>query len=164
MLDRTRLDFKTHVICHFCIYNVTLGVNFINVFTYKFFVRTLFQQLFLVTFWLWQKIRMKNVREKRWWNWPKEGAHNLVIEVDSVEPDLLEFIVLISALERLPFELVQAQKSIDADSFFSLSDKSSYQLQQACQTGHPRAACGPIAYLMRPAVAYLNQTVTQNCN
>ncbi len=39
------------------------GVNFINVFTYEFFVQTLFLQLFLVTFWLWQKIRMKNARE-----------------------------------------------------------------------------------------------------
>ncbi len=28
------------------------GVNFINIFTYKFFVRTSFRQLFLVTFWL----------------------------------------------------------------------------------------------------------------
>jgi hypothetical protein len=28
------------------------AVNFINVFTYKFFIRTLFWQLFLVTFWL----------------------------------------------------------------------------------------------------------------
>ncbi len=37
-------------------------------------------------------------------------------------------------------------------------------LEQACQTGVPRAAYGPIAYLLRPAVAYLNQTVTQNCN
>jgi len=30
-------------------------VNFINVFMYKFLVRTSFLQLFLVTFWLWQK-------------------------------------------------------------------------------------------------------------
>jgi hypothetical protein len=31
------------------------GVNFINIFTYEFFVRMSFRQLFLVTFWLWQK-------------------------------------------------------------------------------------------------------------
>ncbi len=39
---------------------LTAGVNFINSFTYKFFVRTLFRQLFLVMFWLRQKIRTKN--------------------------------------------------------------------------------------------------------
>jgi len=33
-----------------------------------FYVRTSFRQLFLVTFWLWQKIRMQNARVKRWWN------------------------------------------------------------------------------------------------
>ncbi len=38
------------------------GVNFINIFTYEFFVRTSFWQLFLVTFWLWQKIRTKKAR------------------------------------------------------------------------------------------------------
>ncbi len=37
-------------------------------FTYKFFIRTSFLQLFLVTFWLWQKICTKNARVKRWWN------------------------------------------------------------------------------------------------
>jgi hypothetical protein len=42
-------------------YNKYLGVNFINVFTYKFLVGTSFRQLFLVTFWLWQK----NLYEKR---------------------------------------------------------------------------------------------------
>jgi len=47
------------------------GLNFINVFTYEFFIRTSFRQLFLVTFWLWQKIRTKNEREKCWWNWPQ---------------------------------------------------------------------------------------------
>ncbi len=35
----------------------------------NFFVRMSFWQLFLVTFWLWQKSRMKNARRKRWWNW-----------------------------------------------------------------------------------------------
>ncbi len=35
-------------------------VNFINIFTYEFFVRTAFQQLFLVTFWLGPKIHTKN--------------------------------------------------------------------------------------------------------
>jgi len=44
------------------------GVNFINVFTYKFFVWTSFRQLFLVTFCLWQKMLAKNARVKRWWN------------------------------------------------------------------------------------------------
>jgi len=39
---------------------VNAGVNFTNVFTYEFFERTAFQQLFLVTFWLWQKICTKN--------------------------------------------------------------------------------------------------------
>ncbi len=38
------------------------GVNFINIFTYEFFVQTAFRQLFQVTFWLWQKIRTKNTR------------------------------------------------------------------------------------------------------
>jgi len=45
-----------------------LGVNFINIFTYKFFVRTSFQQLFLIKFWLWWKICTKNASLKRWWN------------------------------------------------------------------------------------------------
>jgi len=45
------------------------SVNFINVFKYKFFVRTSFRQLFLVTFWLCQKICTKNTRVKCWWNW-----------------------------------------------------------------------------------------------
>ncbi len=40
----------------------TPGVNFINVFTYKFFVQRAYWQLFLVTFWLWQKICTK-IRE-----------------------------------------------------------------------------------------------------
>jgi hypothetical protein len=40
----------------------TPGVNFINIFTYEFFVQTAFRQLFLVTFWLWQKIHTKNAR------------------------------------------------------------------------------------------------------
>ncbi len=31
------------------------GVNFIKVFTYEFFIQTLFRQLFLVRFWLWWK-------------------------------------------------------------------------------------------------------------
>ncbi len=44
------------------------GVNFINIFTYKFFLQTSFWQLFLVTFWLWQKIYTKKSRVKRWWN------------------------------------------------------------------------------------------------
>jgi hypothetical protein len=39
------------------------GVNFINIFTYKFSVQMSFRQLFLVTFWLWQKIRTKNADE-----------------------------------------------------------------------------------------------------
>jgi hypothetical protein len=34
-------------------------VNFINIFMYEFFIQTPFRQLFLVTFWLWQKNRMK---------------------------------------------------------------------------------------------------------
>jgi len=38
-------------------------------FMYTFFVWTLFRQLFLVTFWLCWKIRTKNVRVWRWWNW-----------------------------------------------------------------------------------------------
>ncbi len=33
-------------------------------------------------------------------------------------------------------------------------------LSQACQTGGPRAACGPIACLMRPAVTSLSHTIT----
>ncbi len=45
-----------------------LGVNFVNIFTYKFFVQTSFRQLFLIKFWLWWKIRTKNARVKRWWN------------------------------------------------------------------------------------------------
>jgi hypothetical protein len=36
-------------------------------------------------------------------------------------------------------------------------------LVQACQTGGPRAACGPIACLMRPAVTFLSHTFTSNC-
>ncbi len=48
---------------------LTAGVNFINVFTYEFFVWILFRQLFLLTFWLWQKICTKNVPVNRWWNW-----------------------------------------------------------------------------------------------
>jgi len=44
------------------------GVNFINIFTYKFFVLKLFRQLFLVSFWLWWKICTKNVCVKLWWN------------------------------------------------------------------------------------------------
>jgi hypothetical protein len=40
-------------------------VNFINVFSRTFFVRTLFWQLFLVTFWLCQKFRTKNACVKR---------------------------------------------------------------------------------------------------
>jgi hypothetical protein len=34
-------------------------------------------------------------------------------------------------------------------------NRSQVPLYQACQTGGPRAACGPIACLMRPAVTYL---------
>ncbi len=48
-----------------------LGVNFINVFTYKCFVQTSFWLLFLVTFWLWRKICTKNEHKKCWWNWPQ---------------------------------------------------------------------------------------------
>ncbi len=40
---------------------------------------------------------------------------------------------------------------------------SRYPLDQACQTGGPQAACGPIVCLMWPAVTYLNQTFTWNC-
>ena len=53
----------------FCFLWSSSGVNFINVFTYKFFVRTSFRQLFLVAFWLWQKIHTKNARIKCWRNW-----------------------------------------------------------------------------------------------
>jgi len=44
------------------------GVNFINIFTYGFFVRTLFRQLFLIKFWLWRKTCTKNAHVKLWWN------------------------------------------------------------------------------------------------
>jgi hypothetical protein len=40
------------------------SVNFTNIFTYKFFVQMLFWQLFLVTFWLRQKIRTKKRPQK----------------------------------------------------------------------------------------------------
>ncbi len=45
---------------HKMLVKLTTGVNFINVFTYKFFVQTAFQQLFLVTFWLGKKFVRKN--------------------------------------------------------------------------------------------------------
>ncbi len=45
------------------------GVNFINVYTYEFFVWTSFWQLFLETFWLWMNFCTKNARVKCWWNW-----------------------------------------------------------------------------------------------
>ncbi len=38
------------------------GVNFINVIHEKNSSKSLFWQLFLVTFWLWRKIRTKNAR------------------------------------------------------------------------------------------------------
>jgi hypothetical protein len=43
---------------------LTTGVNFINIFTYKFFVQTSIQQLFVVTFWLWQKNCTKKHAQK----------------------------------------------------------------------------------------------------
>ncbi len=46
----------------FLLVDLLPGVNFINIFTYEFFARTVFRQLFLVTFWLWQKICTKNTR------------------------------------------------------------------------------------------------------
>jgi len=39
---------------------------------YKFFVPISFQQLFLATFGLWQKIWTKNAHVKWWWNWPQD--------------------------------------------------------------------------------------------
>ncbi len=53
--------------------NATPGVNFINILTYTFSVQTLFQQLFLVTVWLWQKICTKNACVKQWWNWHQQS-------------------------------------------------------------------------------------------
>ncbi len=43
-------------------------VNFINVLRAHFWYKSLFWQLFLVTFCLWRKIRTINVPVKRWWN------------------------------------------------------------------------------------------------
>jgi len=40
---------------------MSLGVNFINVFCALYSYESLFWQLFLVTLWLWQKIRMKTL-------------------------------------------------------------------------------------------------------
>jgi len=48
------------------------GVNFINIFCAIFSYESLFWQLFLVTFWLWQKICTKNLCVKCWcnqWQW-----------------------------------------------------------------------------------------------
>ncbi len=60
---------RENILSHYDVFRVKYSkdrayVNFINVFTYEFFVRTSFRQLFLVTFWLWQNIRTKNAREK----------------------------------------------------------------------------------------------------
>ncbi len=44
------------------------ALNFINVFTYEFFVRTSFQQLFLVTFGLWCLNSYEKCARKCWWN------------------------------------------------------------------------------------------------
>jgi len=43
-------------------------VNFINIIPTNFLYKSLFWQLFLVTFWLLLKICTKNLRIKRWWN------------------------------------------------------------------------------------------------
>jgi len=51
----------------------------------NFFVRMSFWQLFLVTFWLWQKNCTKNARVKRWWNWrsvcvlDREGRESVIV-------------------------------------------------------------------------------------
>jgi len=39
----------------------------------------------------------------------------------------------------------------------SISDHFTIALEQACQTGGPRAACGPIACPMRPEVIFYKQ-------
>jgi len=63
-------------------------VNFINVFTYKFFVRTLFRQLFLVTFWLWRqnfvqkrvhKMLIKLIPDDTI-NWCRNSLSNFILE------------------------------------------------------------------------------------
>ncbi len=43
---------------------LTPAVNFINIFLCGFFVRTSFQQLFLVTFWLWRQNFLRKKRVK----------------------------------------------------------------------------------------------------
>ncbi len=53
------------------IYVFSSGVNFINVKRTNFLYVYDILAAFLVTFWLWQKIRTKNAREKCWWNWPQ---------------------------------------------------------------------------------------------
>jgi len=58
---------------------LTQGVNFINVertnFSYEYDVLA----TFLVTFWLWQKIRTKNACVKCWWNWLKVAISKRII-------------------------------------------------------------------------------------
>ncbi len=52
------------------------GVKIINVYMYGFFVRMSFWHLFLVTFWLWQKICTKNARVDEIDSWSQSYERN----------------------------------------------------------------------------------------
>jgi len=58
-----------------------------------FYVRMLFRQLFLVSFWLCQKIRTKNARVWRWWNWLQAASSQPFrsLSVVSVEEHLTDW-------------------------------------------------------------------------
>ena len=63
---------------------------------------------------------------------------------------------------RTRFDSVSCKNRYFVDQWFSTFFCSLDPLNQACQTGGPRAACGPFACLMRPAVIFYDSYFIKN--